>query len=44
MEYGSKICDLPCNDNYVKHVGYSESNGCIQEYYSMLHARSFHAR
>ncbi len=34
MEYGSKICDLPCDDNYVKHVGYSESNGCIQEYYS----------
>ena len=34
MEYGTEICGLPCDDNYVKHVGYSESNGCIQEYYS----------
>ena len=37
MEYGTEIClpcDLPCDDNYTKYVGYSESNSCIQQYYS----------
>ena len=34
MEYGSEICGFPCDDNYVKHVGYSEDNPCIKKYYS----------
>ena len=34
MEYGCEICDLPCDDNYIKYVGYSEDNACIRKYYS----------
>jgi hypothetical protein len=37
MEYaqpfGNDGCD-PCDSGYVKHVGYSEDNACIREYYS----------
>jgi hypothetical protein len=35
MEYGSDIMpvDLPCDDNYMKHVGYTENNPCIKYYF-----------
>lgn len=34
MEYGTQIC-IDCDDNFIKHVGYSESNPGIKEYFSM---------
>lgn len=33
MEYGTEICGHFCDDNYTKHVGYSESNECIRKYF-----------
>lgn len=33
MEYGTEICSTFCDDNYIKHVGYSESNACIKKYF-----------
>lgn len=36
MEYGTEIYgNLPCDDNYIKHVGYTESNDCIKKYFSV---------
>ena len=29
MEYGTEICGPICDDNYIKHVGWEESNACI---------------
>lgn len=34
MEYGTAICGEICDNNYVKHVGYSQNNGCIKEFFS----------
>lgn len=35
MEHGSQICSSKdCDYNFVRHVGYKESNVCIQKYYS----------
>ena len=34
MEYGTEICGQYCDDNFIKHVGYQESNGCIKKYYN----------
>lgn len=33
MEHGTEIVGRICDDNYIKHVGYSESNECIRKYY-----------
>lgn len=33
MEYGTEIYGPFCDDNYIKHVGYSESNPCIKKYF-----------
>lgn len=35
MEYGTEICGPLCDDNYIKHVGYSESNECIRKYFDV---------
>jgi hypothetical protein len=35
MEYGTKICGPLCDDNYIKHVGYKQSNVCIQKYFDI---------
>jgi hypothetical protein len=35
MEYASKICNAPiCDSNFMRHVGWEESNGCIKKYFS----------
>lgn len=34
MNYGYRTCDGVCDFNYIRHVGWSESNACIQEYFS----------
>lgn len=39
MEYATEICGSFCDDNYVKHVGYSENNVCIQKYYNQSTVR-----
>lgn len=34
MEYGTTIGGQICDNNYMKHVGYSEDNDCIKTYFS----------
>ena len=35
MEYASKICNAPlCDLNFMRHVGWEESNDCIKKYFS----------
>lgn len=34
MEYGTKICGTICDSNYVKYVGYEQSNTCVKKYFS----------
>lgn len=35
MEYGSKICTKEiCDTNFMKYVGWEQSNDCIKEYFS----------
>jgi len=35
MEYASKICNEPlCDLNFMRHVGWEESNSCIKKYFS----------
>lgn len=40
MEYGTEICGPLCDDNYIKHVGYSESNPCIKKYFDVQTVRT----
>lgn len=35
MEYGTEIYAFNCDDNYLKHVGYSENNDEIKKYFDM---------
>ena len=35
MEYGTKICTKEiCDSNFMKYVGWEQSNDCIKEYFS----------
>lgn len=40
MEYGTEICGASCDDNYIKYVGYSESNNCIKKYFDISTVRT----
>ena len=38
MEYATRICDEPCDDNFMRFVGYSQhmygDKSCLQQYFS----------
>ena len=34
MEYAQDICSETCDNNYMKHVGYKETNECMKDYFS----------
>lgn len=41
MEYATKICQPEeCDLGYIKHVGYTESNVCIQKYFDVSTVRT----
>jgi hypothetical protein len=40
MEYATEICGPICDDNYIKHVGYKESNPCIRQYFDVSTVRT----
>lgn len=40
MEYATEIYGNSCDDNYTKHVGYTENNACIRKYYDISTVRT----